>query len=54
MGWGSARVRLTLWNVLVLPLVLGGFGAALCYAVQANQSAAIDQDLQEWAHPAGG
>ena len=45
MGWHSVRVRLTLWNVLVLACVLGGFGAALCYSVQANQAAAIDRDL---------
>lgn len=49
MNWHSVRVRLTLWNVLVLACVLGGFGAALCYTVQANQSAAIDRELERRA-----
>jgi signal transduction histidine kinase len=47
MGWSSVRVRLTLWNVLVLFLALGGFGFALTYSVQASQSAAIDRELLE-------
>ncbi|MFN3653183.1 MAG: sensor histidine kinase [Armatimonadota bacterium] len=49
MSWSSVRVRLTLWSVLVLAVVLGGFGLAMCYAIQANQSAAIDRDLQQRA-----
>lgn len=49
MNWHSVRVRLTLWNVLVLACVLGGFGTALCYAVQAHQSGAIDRQLAERA-----
>jgi signal transduction histidine kinase len=49
MVWNSVRMRLTLWNVLVLALVLGGFGTALCYSVQANQSASIDRDLAQRA-----
>lgn len=53
MGWNSVRVRLTLWNVLVLALVLGGFGTALCYTVQANQSVAIDRSLAARAHGFG-
>ncbi len=48
--WNSVRVRLTLWNMAVLALVLGGFGAAFGYAVQANQSAAIDRELAGRVH----
>jgi signal transduction histidine kinase len=51
MVWSSVRVRLTLWNICVLAFVLGGFGFAFCYAVQANQSAAIKLDLRMRARP---
>jgi len=52
MVWSSSvRVRLTLWNICVLACVLGGFGFAFCYAVQANQSAAIDRDLRMRSRP---
>lgn len=51
MVWNSVRVRLTLWNICVLAFVLGGFGFAFCYAVQANQSTAIDRDLRMRARP---
>ena len=47
MKLSSVRVRLTLWNVLILAVTLGGFGAALCYSVQVNQSASIDRQLEQ-------
>lgn len=53
MNWHSVRVRLTLWNVLVLACVLSGFGAAMAYTVQANQAAAIDRQLAEQARGIG-
>jgi len=51
MVWSSVRVRLTLWNICVLAFVLGGFGFAFCYAVEANQSAAIDRELRMRTRP---
>lgn len=50
MRWNSFRVRLTLWNVAVLALVLGGFGLALCYSIQSWMSQSIDRDLADRAH----
>src|SRR6266581_1360918 len=47
MRWNSFRVRLTLWNVAVLALVLGGFGLALCYSIQTWMSRNIDRELAE-------
>lgn len=43
--WGSVRLRLTLWNVGVLALVLGGFGVALGLTMRAWLNAGVDQDL---------
>lgn len=51
MAWNSVRVRLTLWNICILALVLGGFGFAFCYTVQVTQSKAIDDELRMRAHP---
>src|SRR5436190_21619676 len=48
----SFRVRLTLWNVAVLALVLGGFGLTLCYSIQNWMSWSIDRELAERAHRA--
>jgi signal transduction histidine kinase len=52
----SVRIRLTLWNVGILALVLGGFGSALCLSVQVQQQDAIERDLDARArlamHPA--
>lgn len=48
--WNSFRVRLTLWNVAVLALVLGGFGLTLCVVIQHSMSRNIDQDLLERVH----
>ncbi|MBV9469592.1 MAG: HAMP domain-containing protein [Abitibacteriaceae bacterium] len=48
----SFRARLALWNMVILALVLGGFGAAICYRVQASMAAAIDQELVEHARHA--
>jgi signal transduction histidine kinase len=50
MRWNSFRVRLTLWNVAVLALVLGGFGLTLCYSIQSWMSRSIDRELAERAH----
>jgi heavy metal sensor kinase len=47
MMWNSFRVRLTLWNVAVLALVLGGFGLAFCVSIQSWMSRSIDRDLAE-------
>lgn len=48
----SFRARLALWNMVILALVLGGFGAAVCYRVQASMAAAIDRELVEHARHA--
>lgn len=53
MVWNSVRVRLTLWNICILALVLGGFGLAFCYTVRVTQSHAIDNELRMRAHPFG-
>jgi two-component system, OmpR family, sensor kinase len=45
--WDSFRVRLTLWNMAILALVLGGFGLAFCLAIQSSMGRSIDQDLVE-------
>src|SRR5437879_5306019 len=50
MRWDSFRVRLTLWNMAVLALVLGGFWLAFCYRIQSWMSWSIDRDLAERAH----
>jgi two-component system, OmpR family, sensor kinase len=47
MRWDSFRVRLTLWNMAILALVLGGFGLAFCLAIQSSMGRSIDQDLME-------
>src|SRR5260370_35262081 len=52
MRWNSFTVRLTLWNVAVLALVLGGFGLTLCYSIQSWMSWSIDRELAERAHRA--
>ncbi|MBI3910159.1 MAG: HAMP domain-containing histidine kinase [Armatimonadetes bacterium] len=56
MTWNSFRVRLTLWNVAVLVVVLGGFGLALCYSIRNGMSAALDREmaLQARRPPGGG
>jgi hypothetical protein len=45
IGWSSVRVRLTLWNVVVLALILAGSGVALCYYVRADLAASVDAQL---------
>jgi signal transduction histidine kinase len=50
MELNSVRVRLTLWNVLLLALVLGGFGAVFFYSVQADQATSIDRQLADRVH----
>jgi two-component system OmpR family sensor kinase len=50
--WDSFRVRLTLWNMAILALVLGGFGLAFCYSIQSWMSRSIDRELADRvAHP---
>lgn len=49
MKWTSIRVRLTLWNVLVLAAMMAGFGGAVGYTLQATESAATDRDLAQRA-----
>jgi hypothetical protein len=44
-GWGTVRLRMTLWNVAVLALVLGVLGAMVRYQVQADLLAAVDRTL---------
>lgn len=44
-AFGSVRVRLTVWNVLVLALVLAVLGAAFRYRLQTDSLAAIDSRL---------
>src|SRR5438876_285360 len=51
MRWDSFRVRLTLWNMAILALVLGGFGLAFCYSIQSWMSRSIDRELAERTHP---
>ncbi|HVT13520.1 MAG TPA: ATP-binding protein [Fimbriimonadaceae bacterium] len=51
----SFRVRLTLWNVVVIALVLVAFSAGIVYANQARLSSDIDHELFDRAHsPPGG
>jgi heavy metal sensor kinase len=45
MKWYSVRVRLTLWNIAILALVLGGFGLTLCTSVAGNLQASGDREL---------
>ncbi len=52
-GRTSLRFRLTLWNVAVLGLVLIGFGAAVCTAVDVTLRAAVDRELHERARVVG-
>jgi two-component system OmpR family sensor kinase len=47
--WNSVRVRLTLWNAVVLALLLAGSGTALCYRVQADLMRSVDRDLAQGA-----
>lgn len=50
MRWDSFRVRLTLWNMAILALVLGGFGLTFCYSIQSWMARSIDRELAERAH----
>jgi heavy metal sensor kinase len=52
-GWGTVRLRMTLWNVAVLALILGVLGAVVRYQVQADRFAAVDRTLAERAHESG-
>jgi two-component system, OmpR family, sensor kinase len=53
MKWNSFRVRLCLWNVMILALVLGEFGLALCYTIQKRMGGIVDRELaaraRRWA-----
>lgn len=52
-GWGTVRLRMTLWNVAVLALIVGALGAVVRYRVQADRFAAVDGTLAERANEAG-
>ena len=52
-GWGTVRLRLTLWNVAVLALILGVMGGVARYRVQADRFAMVDRTLAERAHEMG-
>lgn len=45
------RTRITLWNLAVIALVLGGFGALLIYGVNVSVASSIDRDLLDRARP---
>src|SRR5204862_5195915 len=49
-GWGTVRLRMTLWNVAVLALILGAMGGVVRYKVQADLLAMVDRTLAERAH----
>src|SRR5436190_10505068 len=49
-GWGTVRLRMTLWNVAVLALILGVLGGVVRYTVQADLFATVDRTLAERAH----
>ncbi len=48
--WGTVRLRMTLWNVTVLALILGGMGGVVRYMVQTDLFARVDRTLAERAH----
>lgn len=52
-GWGTVRLRMTLWNVAVLALIVGLLGAVVRYRVQAELLAGVDRTLAERANEAG-
>ena len=52
-GWGTVRLRMTLWNVTVLALILGAMGGVVRYRVQADRFATVDRTLAERAHETG-
>src|SRR5262245_32898873 len=52
-GWGTVRLRMTLWNVAVLALILGAMGGVVRYRVQADRFATVDRTLAERAHETG-
>ena len=54
MMWNSVRVRLTLWNAVLLVLLLGGLGLVLCYRVQADLRRSVDHDLAQDAERVAG
>ena len=52
-GWGTVRLRMTLWNVAVLALILGALGGVVRVKVQTDRFATVDRTLAERAHEAG-
>lgn len=46
----SVRLRLTLWNVVIVGLVLCVFGLAVYFSVRTIQSNAVDRELAERVH----
>lgn len=51
MSFSSVRFQLTLWNVLVLMIVLFGCGLALVYRTQTYLLNGVDQSLEDRARP---
>lgn len=45
MKWGSLRLKLTLWNLLILAISLAAFGALLTFGSAAWVRRQVDQDL---------
>lgn len=52
MNWGSIRLRLILWNIVIMGLVLVAAGVALTFSVRTFLSSAVDRDLADRAHGA--
>ena len=50
MRWDSFRVRLTVWNMAILALVLGGGGLTFYFAVRGWMRHSIDQELAQRVH----
>jgi two-component system OmpR family sensor kinase len=45
--WNSVRVRLTLWNMAILALGLGGSVLTVCFTLQSWMHRSVDQDLAQ-------
>jgi hypothetical protein len=48
--WGTVRLRMTLWKVVVLALILGPMGGVVKYKVEADLFATVDWTVAERAH----
>ena len=52
-GWGTVRLRMTLWNVAVLTVILGALGGVVRVRVQADLFATVNRTVPERAPEAG-